>query len=42
MVTLSMDIRYFVVGFHVWLVAPVCEVEGYVKKVNGFFYWHRL
>ena len=28
-VALSLD-----VGLHVWLVASVCELEGYVKKVN--------
>ena len=29
-----MDVRQLVIRFHVWLVAAVCEVEGYIKKVD--------
>ena len=32
-----MDVQYFVIGLHVWLVASICEVEGFVKKVNNLF-----
>ena len=37
MVALLVDVREFVVGFHVWLVTSVCKVEGYIKEVNDFF-----
>ena len=33
-----MDVREFIVGFHVWLATSVCKVEGYIKKVNDFIY----
>ena len=36
-VTLSVDIQQFVVGFHDWFVGSTREVEGYVKEVNSFF-----
>ena len=32
-----MDIRQFVIRLHKWLVAPVCEVEGHIKKVDDLF-----
>ena len=37
MVALLVDLREFVVGFHVWLATSVCKVEGDIKKVNDFF-----
>ena len=32
-----MDIRQFVIRLHEWLVAPVCEVEGQIKRVDDLF-----
>ena len=37
MVALSVDIQCFVIGLHARLVASICEVEGYVKKINNLF-----
>ena len=37
MVALLVDIRQFVIRLHKWLVAPVCEVEGHIKKVDDLF-----
>ena len=37
MLALLVDIRQFVIRLHVWLVAPVCEVEGHIKKVDDVF-----
>ena len=28
------DIGQFIIRLHEWLVAPVCEVEGHIKKVD--------
>ena len=30
-------LRQFVIRLHKWLVAPVCEVEGHIKKVDDLF-----
>ena len=32
-----MDIGQFIIRLHEWLVAPVCEVEGHIKKVDDLF-----
>lgn len=38
MVALLVNVQYFVVGgLHVWFVASICKVDGYVKKVNNLF-----
>ena len=37
MVTLLVDIGQFIIRFHKWLVAPICEVEGQIKKVDDLF-----
>ena len=37
MVALLVDIGQFIIRLHEWLVAPVCEVEGHIKKVDDFF-----
>ena len=29
--------RQFIIRLHEWLVAPVCEVEGHIKKVDDLF-----
>ena len=31
------DIGQFIIRLHEWLVAPVCEVEGHIKKVDDLF-----
>ena len=33
-VALLVDIGTFIISLHEWLVAPVCEVEGHIKKVD--------
>ena len=37
MVALLVDIGQFIIRLHEWLVAPVCEVEGHIKKVDDLF-----
>ena len=37
MVALLVDIGQFVIRLHEWLVAPVCEVEVHIKKVDDLF-----
>ena len=37
MVALLVDIRQFVIRLLKCLVAPVCEVEGHIKKVDDLF-----
>ena len=37
-VSLSVDIQQFIVGFHDWFVGSAREVEGYVKEVNSFLF----
>ena len=29
--------RQFIIRLHEWLVAPVCEVEGHIKKVDDLY-----
>ena len=41
MVALLVDIGQFIIRFHPrfheWLVAPICEVEGHIMKVDDLF-----
>ena len=37
MVALLVDIGQFIIRLHEWLVAPICEVEGHIKKVEDLF-----
>ena len=37
MVALLVDIRQFIIRLHEWLVAPVCEFQGHIKKVDDLF-----
>ena len=32
-----MDIGQFIIRLREWLVAPVCEMEGHIKKVDDLF-----
>ena len=36
-VALLVDIGQFIIRLREWLVAPVCEVEGHIKKVDDLF-----